>query len=65
MRYFLFVIAALTVACAALNASDKELIAKDASDIARCQALGLACKADGGAGCYSLYDECMKDGGLR
>lgn len=52
-------------ACGVLSASDKALIAQDASVIARCQSRGLACKADGGAGCYGVYDACMREGGLR
>lgn len=65
MRYLIASLAILAMACVTLTASDRALIAADAAAIARCQALGLACKSDGGEGCYSLYDECMRDGGLR
>ena len=54
------VLAVGIVACAALG-----LPARDAAQIATCQAVGRACKADGGSGCYAQYDECMKEAGLR
>jgi len=65
VRYILFALAASVAACAFLSASDKALIAKDAATIAQCQSLGHACKADGGKGCFGVYDACMRDGGLR
>ena len=59
----------LIVACAACGAgltpADEAHIAAQAAIIARCQAEGRACKADGGTGCFGTYDSCMRDGGLR
>lgn len=48
-----------------LTPADELEIAADAVAIERCQALGRACKADGGADCYGVYDACMRDAGLR
>jgi hypothetical protein len=53
-------------ACASsLTPSDYAEIAGTGADITRCQAMGRACKADGGSNCYGAYDDCMRDAGLR
>ncbi len=52
-------------ACVTLSAADQAAIASDASKIAHCQAVGQACKADGGTNCYGAYDNCMKEAGLH
>lgn len=62
----LLVLLAVQSACGSLSPQDKSEISGTAAVIAQCQALGRACKADGGSGdeCYGRYESCMKDGGL-
>lgn len=55
----------LAGACAVLSPADKAELSDDAAIIAKCEAEGRACKADGGADCYATYDACMRDGGQR
>lgn len=65
MRYLLSLLL-LAAACKdPLGPEDYADIADDAAKIARCQALGRACKADGGTDCFGAYDACMTDAGLR
>lgn len=69
-RRFLFVYvlaAALLLACKTLGLGPAEQVEIDrtAAAIAECQARGESCKADGGTGCYSVYDACMREKGLR
>lgn len=52
-------------ACQVLGPADRAAIAQDAATIEKCQEEGRACKADGGADCFGVYDRCMVDGGLR
>lgn len=56
---------ALAACCAFLTPADRAEIANDAARIAQCQAEGRACKADGGADCWGVYDGCMRDAGLH
>jgi hypothetical protein len=51
--------------CAALTPADKAAIAADGVHIAVCQDHGRECKRLDGGDCWSVYDTCMKDGGLR
>jgi hypothetical protein len=53
------------LACQVFGPADRAAVAQDAATIEKCQEEGRACKADGGANCYSVYDACMVDGGLR
>lgn len=71
-RAVVFAVLALCAATALLNckslglgAGEQAEIDKTASAIAECQARGQSCKADGGAGCYGVYDACMREKGLR
>lgn len=61
-----FLFAAFLSACGvALTQADYARIANDSAAIFACQQVGRECKdADAGA-CYSKYDACMKDAGLR
>lgn len=52
------------LACLSLTPAQQREVGRTAAVIAKCQDLGRACKADGGTGCYEIYDACMKDGGL-
>jgi hypothetical protein len=67
MRAFFFLFAAFSIgaACAELTPADRADIATTAAIIERCQEEGRACKADGGANCYGVYDACMHDAGLH
>ena len=54
------------VACGSLfSQADQAGVESDASKILACQSEGRACKADGGADCYGVYNRCMSDAGLR
>jgi hypothetical protein len=52
-------------ACATLTAAQRGELEKTAGSIASCEERGRACKADGGADCYAVYEECTRDAGLR
>jgi len=57
-----------SVACCASALTPAETAQETATDSAKilqCQNAGRACKADGGTDCYSVYDACMRDGGMR
>lgn len=49
---------------APLTPDEQKQIDKTASTILECQAVGRACKADGGTACFGEYRACMTDGGL-
>ncbi len=52
--------------CTPLSAADKRAIAHDAVRIEVCKQKGRDCKADSDAGdCFSVYDKCIVDAGLR
>lgn len=60
------VIAALCLAaCSSLTPADYAQIGDNTTKIVNCQTVGRLCQADGGTDCYSKYDACMKDAGLR
>ncbi len=51
-------------ACLSLTPAEQKEIGDTAAVIAGCQAVGRACAADGGTGCYGEYHACMKEAGL-
>lgn len=68
MKYFFpfFLLVLAGVACQqALSPADVADIEATGAIIAKCQAEGFACKADGGTNCYDeAYGACMRDAGL-
>lgn len=69
---FGYVVGTVLMACSLLTESQQKQIHDDSSQILICQIRGLNCRdltdagvPGGDAGCYAVYDECMRDGGLR
>lgn len=54
----------LLSSCGGLTPAETKHVGETAATIAYCEAVGRACKADGGTRCYGAYRACMTDGGL-
>lgn len=65
MKRLVFVALALLAGCDLFGAYMRGEVPTNAEVIAKCQKIGLDCKADGGADCYGKYDDCMIEAGLR
>lgn len=64
---FFAAIALACAACAVFGPAEQAQVEGIAGQIASCQSVALACKADGGApaDCWNKYDGCMRDAGLH